>query len=226
MIRWYGVLWVAAFGVAGWLLPKLQKYRRLELSRGDWLYLLSAGMFGAVMGGRLGYVLLYEPGYFAAHPTEILAIWDGGMASHGGFLGVGVAMWLAARRLNIDILKLLDVIVVPAALGLALGRVGNFINQELFNPPALAFLAVAKDILIAAITYIFLPKNKNPGSVLAVFLMSYGLLRFFVEFVRVQEFPGLLGLTRGQLFTLPVILMGGLLFLWQQKRHSKPPTQP
>lgn len=220
MIRWYGVLWVVAFGGVAYLIPRLQKYRGLQLSREDWWYVLAWGMFGAVIGGRLGYVWLYEPGYFSAHPGEIVAIWQGGMASHGGFIGVGVALWWAAKKLNINFLSLLDIIVVPAALGLALGRVGNFINQELFNPPGLAWLAVGKDILIAAITYIFLTKNKTPGSVLGVFLISYGILRFLIEFLRVQEFSGMLGLTRGQLFTLPVILAGSLLWLKLKKQDS------
>lgn len=221
MIRWYGVLWVAAFGLVGWLLPALQKYRGLKLSREDWWYVLAAGMFGAVMGGRLGYVVLYEPGYFVTHPAEIIAIWNGGMASHGGFIGVGLGLLWATRKLKVDIWKLLDVTVVPAALGLALGRVGNLINQELFNPPVLAWLAVGKDVLIAGVCWWMLRRGKPEGQVFALFLLLYGILRFLVEFVRMQEFPGALGLTRGQLFTLPIILAGGLLFIWRQRRESE-----
>lgn len=187
-------------------------------------------MFGAVVGGRLGYVVLYEPSYFAAHPAEIITIWKGGMASHGGFIGVGLTLWWATRKLKVDIWKFLDIIVVPAALGLALGRVGNFINRELFDPPALALLAVGKDLVIAAISFWYLKRtgttpgeeaSSTPGvesgRVFALFLILYGMLRFLIEFVRVQEFSGALGLTRGQIYTLPVILAGGVIWLTRRK---------
>lgn len=214
---------MVGFGMAGWVLPRLQKYRDLKLSREDWWYILAWGMFGAVIGGRLGYVFFYESQYFLAHPGEILAIWNGGMASHGGFIGVGVTLWFSARKLKIDFLKLFDVIVVPAALALALGRVGNFLNGELFFPPALAWLAVGKDLLVSGISYLVLKKYSQPGAVLAAFLISYGLLRFLVEYLRVQEFAGAWGLTRGQMFTLPVILIGIILwFKYSTKSNKKP----
>lgn len=222
-IRWYGVLWVAALALAWYLLPRLQKYRDLKLSKDDWWYVLAAGLVGAVVGGRLGYVLLWEPGYFLAHPAEVFAIWDGGMSSHGGFVGVGLALWWIAKKLKIDIWKLLDVIVVPVALGLALGRVGNFINQELFNPPELAWLAVGKDLLIAGVCWWWLRKipSDSPlsrgGIVFALFLILYGVLRFLVEFVRVQEFSGAFGLTRGQLLTLPLIAAG--FWIWWARKN-------
>lgn len=220
-IRWYGLLWVAAFALSWYLLPRLAKYRDLKLSQNDWWYISFWAMAGAIFGGRIGYALLWEPVYFWGHLAEIIQIWNGGMASHGGFIGVGLGLLWATRKLKVDIWKLLDVITVPAAFGLALGRVGNFINQELFNPPVLAWLAVGKDVLIGGVCWWMLRRGKPEGQVFALFLLLYGILRFLVEFVRVQEFPGILGLTRGQIYTLPVILVGGLLFIWRQRLEKR-----
>ncbi|MEK7556636.1 MAG: prolipoprotein diacylglyceryl transferase [Patescibacteria group bacterium] len=251
MVRWYGLLWVLSFALAAYLLPRLSKYRELKLTHEDWRIVLAAGITGAVIGGRLGYILLYEPGYFVERPAEIFAIWDGGMASHGGFVGVGAALWWAAKKFKIDVLSLLDVIVVPVALGLAVGRIGNFINQELFSPPALAWFAVIKNLVVAGVCwwylvrtsptlkqsgFSFVRRGTSPlegevgrqrpdevsGQVFSLFLILYGLLRFLVEFVRVQEFPGTFGFTRGQLFTLPLAAAGVLLWIWlgQKQRNG------
>lgn len=220
-VRWYGLLYVAGFWLAWYLLPKLAQYRNLKLSKDDWATILAWALVGVVVGGRLGYVLLYESGYFLAHPAQIFAIWDGGMASHGGFIGVGLALLSAVKKVRVSILDLLDVVVIPAALALALGRVGNFINQELFNPPGLALLAVAKDFLIAVVCFMWLRRSEGThGQVVAAFLVLYGILRFLVEFWRVQEFSGMFGLTRGQLYSLPIILAGVSLILWRHKLES------
>lgn len=230
-IRWYGLLYVLAFASAWYLAPRLAKYRGLALTREDWLEIFTWAIGGVLIGGRLGYVFLYEPGYFLANPGEILAIWDGGMASHGGMAGVALALWLVSRRLRVDFLKLLDVLVVPAALGLALGRVGNFINQELFSPPAAAFYAVGKNLLVAGVSYAVLrltPSNSprqsgghalSGGRTTAAFLISYSALRFLVEYVRIQEWPLLFGVTRGQLYCLPLFLLG--LWLWRRSVKRK-----
>lgn len=226
-VRWYGLLWVAAFGLAWYLLPRLAKYRDLKLSRNDWWYISAWAMAGAIFGGRLGYVALWEPLYFLSRPAEIFAIWEGGLASHGGLIGVGLGLLWATRHVKslrdhvVNFWALMDIITVPAALGLALGRVGNFINQELFDPPVLAWLAVAKNLIIAGVCWWVLRRpRESAGRVVALFLLLYGILRFLVEFVRVPEFSGALALTRGQLFTLPIILAGGLLMVWRRKRAS------
>src|SRR5690349_11110510 len=146
-IRWYGVMYVVAFWLAWWWLPRLAKSRNLNFSKEDWAYIVTLGAAGVLVGGRLGYAVFYMPAFFAAHPGQIIALWNGGMSSHGGFMGVAVALWYAARRLKIDPLALADVVVVPVALGLALGRVGNFINQELY-PGYWALLVAAADVVI------------------------------------------------------------------------------
>jgi phosphatidylglycerol:prolipoprotein diacylglycerol transferase len=222
-VRWYGVLYVAAFVLARWLAPRLQSWRRLTLTGDQWLGVVTGGIAGVLIGGRLGYVLFYEPGYFAQQPWQVLRIWDGGMSAHGGFLGVALALWLASRRLTVPFLALTDVVIVPAALGLALGRVGNFINQELFLSSAAHVAAIAKDLLIAAAACVHLRffGKTQPGGTTVLFLIMYSVLRFLTEYARIQYFAPTAGLTRGQLLTLPTLLLGVLLMLWLRGSRHK-----
>ena len=236
-VHWYGLLYLAGFLLAWALLPKLQKYRQLSLSADDWSGLLSAAVLGVIVGGRLGFVLFYEPAYFVAHPIEIFQVWHGGMSSHGGFLGVTVALLIALRKKTIDDkLRLADVVVTPIALGLMLGRLGNYINQELYgtvttlpwgiivpgeeglrHPTQL--YAMAKDLLIAALCFLHVRRvQARHGETLALFLMLYGTLRFVVEHFRVQDYDLWLGLTRGQLLTLPIFLAGLAVAVWVRRR--------
>jgi phosphatidylglycerol:prolipoprotein diacylglycerol transferase len=140
------------------------------------------------------------------------------MSSHGGFIGVALGVWGAAKILKFERWALADVIVVPAALGLALGRVGNFINLELY-PGYWALVVVAADVGIALLCWYVLthgtPRGCTMGRVLALFLILYSVVRFGNEFVRIQEWPLILGLTRGQLLTIPVFLLG--LYFWVKK---------
>lgn len=217
-VRWYGVMYVAAFWVAWILLPRLQTYRGLSLTKDQWTQLLAACAAGVLIGGRLGYVLFYEPAYFLSHPAEAIAIWDGGMSSHGGFIGVVIAVFVVSLYQGEGILRLFDTLVVPAAVGLALGRIGNGINQELF-PGNLWLLAVAKDLFIAGACYLALYHKKNVGIPTATFLILYSILRFLTEYIRIQEFPETFGFTRGQLLTLPIFFLGVSLLVWSQKRE-------
>ena len=158
------------------------------------------------------------------------------MSFHGGLVGVGIALWLFAKRETLDFWKILDIAVIPAALGLAFGRFGNFINQELYGPvtdlpwgmaiPGVEGLrhptplyAMVKDLLIASICFLHLRRNAIPGATTALFLILYVILRFSIEFVRVETAAGfdlgLLYLTRGQLLSIPVLLLG-LWILWKR----------
>ncbi len=239
-IHWYGILYVVAFLVAFLLLPRLQAERRLALSREEWSNILTLGILGVLVGGRLGFVLLYHPLYYAAHPLEVFAVWKGGMSSHGGFLGVGIAFLWASRRYHIPLLSLLDLAVIPAALGLAFGRVGNYINLELYGtvtslPWGIAIpgveglrhpvqlYAVVKDLLIALLCLWHLRRTRalRSGGTFAIFLMLYGLLRFLVEWVREPDSPlvsfGPFALTRGQLYSLPLLLVALCLWIWWKR---------
>ncbi len=243
-IHWYGVMYLLGFLLAYALLPTLQRLRKLALTRDEWAGLLAYAVVGVIAGGRLGYVLFYEPQYFAEHPSDILAVWKGGMSSHGGFIGVTLMLALACVRKHLDLRKVADVAVVPIALGLALGRLGNFINRELYGtvtdvPWAIAIpgveglrhptqiYAMLKDLFIAGVCFLHLKygRSVNPGRTAALFLILYGALRFMVEEYRDQHYPltDLVGgsLTRGQLLTIPIFLLGLLLWVALRDRSRE-----
>jgi phosphatidylglycerol:prolipoprotein diacylglycerol transferase len=172
-IHWYGLMYLLAFLAAWWLIPRLEAYRNLSLSKDQRSSLLTYAILGTLVGGRLGYVLFYGATYYGTHPLEIFAVWNGGMSFHGGLLGVGTAIFLFSRKEHVPLWNLLDIAVVPAALGLAFGRFGNFINQELYGPvtslpwgisiPGVEGLrhptplyAMVKDLLIAGLCFFHL----------------------------------------------------------------------
>ncbi len=172
-IHWYGIMYLLGFLIGMWLLPRLLRFRKLDLPPALRESLLLSVFLGVVLGGRLGFVLFYGGSYYIHRPLEILAVWHGGMSSHGGFIGVAIALILFTRRHRIDLFSLLDVLVIPIALGLALGRLGNFINGELYGtvttlPWAMSFpqaeglrhpvqlYAVLKDLLIAFVCFLHL----------------------------------------------------------------------
>lgn len=240
-IHWYGLFYLAAFLLATVLVERLQHWRNLSLSRDEWLGVISSAVIGVLVGGRLGFVFLYEPAYFVSHPLKIFAVWEGGMASHGGFLGVVVCLWIHAVRHRIPKTALADMAAVPAAVGLALGRIGNFVNQELYGTvtalpwgisiPGVAGLRhplplydAAICLCIAALCYAHLRTTKSSGTTLGLFFTLYALMRFFLEFIREQQYSvvhlGFLTLTRGQLLTLPIFLAGVTMMIVLQKRAS------
>ena len=236
-MHWYGLLYLVAFLVAWVLLPRLQRLRSLSFSKEEWANVLSWAVIGVIVGGRLGFVLFYEPAYFLAHPFEVFAVWHGGMSSHGGFLGVTLALLFALRHATWEQkLAIADIVVVPIALGLACGRIGNFINQELYGiVTALPWgirvpgeeglrhptqiYAVLKDLLIALLCFVQLrARPVIVGRTFSLFLIAYGTLRFLIEYVRVQPYGvmalGPVVLTPGQLLTLPLVLAGMGLWWW------------
>src|SRR3989344_8773672 len=224
-IHWYGIMYLLAFVLALILLPRLQKERGLHLSRDQWASIVSVSVLGVIIGGMFGSVLFYEPLYFLSHPQDIIAVWNGGMSSHGGFLGVLIALVLYCRRHHVDLRALADVGVVPVAIGLAFGRFGNFINQELYGivttlpwgieiPGAeglrhpTQIYAVFKDLLIAGVAFWHLHNVRpiRPGRTFALFLILYGVLRFLLEYLRYQ--------------THPLLIVGIVLWFWLGKDSS------
>jgi len=138
-IHWYGITYLVAFGLFLWLAGKraaMSQFASVGWTRKDVEDLLFYGVLGVVIGGRLGYVLFYKPGYYAAHPLEVFAVWKGGMAFHGGLLGVIAAMGLFARLKRRPFLQVMDLIAPCVPTGLASGRIGNFINGELWGREA------------------------------------------------------------------------------------------
>lgn len=235
-IHWYGLMYLTgflAFIVLGrW---KIAHQTWQAPINNQWLDdALFYGALGVILGGRLGYVLFYQPGYFMQHPLEIFALWQGGMSFHGGFLGVLVAMWLFCRNKGIGFFKMTDFIAPMVPVGLGAGRLGNFINGELWGRathadwgmvfpyvdnvarhPSQLYEFVLEGVVLFAILWVFSLKPRKIGQVSALFLFFYGLFRFLVEFTREPDsFLGLLsmGLSMGQWLSLPMMLAA--LVLW------------
>jgi phosphatidylglycerol:prolipoprotein diacylglycerol transferase len=245
-VRWYGLMYLLAFA----LFLLLGRWRAGDAWRGmtkeDVDDLLFYGIVGVIVGGRLGYVLFYKPGYYLEHPLEALMLWKGGMASHGGILGVVAAMWWFARSRGKSFLKVADFVVPLVPLGLAAGRMGNFINGELWGraadpnvwPWAMVFPRVdnlprhpsqlyqfaLEGVLLFVLLWLISRRARTPGVVGCWFLIGYGVLRFIAEFGREPDaFLGLLALrlSMGQWLSLPMVLLGvGLLVYFTRRARA------
>ena len=245
-IRWYGLMYLIAFLafylLGRWRVRHTHYGTSTRLVPSDVEDLLFYGVLGVVLGGRLGYVLFYKPAYYLQHPLEVFAVWQGGMAFHGGLLGVIVACALFARRRRLSFLQLMDFVAPLVPVGLAAGRLGNFINGELWGratdlPWATVFpqsgTAVARHpsqlyqfagegLLLFVILWIYSSRPRAVGRVSGLFLVGYGTLRFLAEFAREPDaYHGLLagGLSMGQLLSLPMVAGG----LWLLLRPAPPP---
>ncbi len=238
-VHWYGLMYLLAF-VLFIVLGRMHARRRPELGWDAQQIddLLLYGVAGVILGGRLGEVLFFQPQYYLANPVEILAIWKGGMSFHGGFLGVLVAMWLYGRRHQRRFWEITDFIAPLVPTGLAAGRIGNFINGELWGRPASADLpwamvfpwvdalprhpsqlyqAAAEGLLLFLILWVYAAQPRAPRAVSAVFLFGYGLLRFIAEFFRTPD-PGIfgvlsMGLSTAQWLCLPMMIAGLILLV-------------
>jgi phosphatidylglycerol:prolipoprotein diacylglycerol transferase len=188
-------------------------------------------ILGVILGGRLGYVAFYNPAYFLANPADIAKIWQGGMSFHGGLAGVLIAMWLYGRRLGKTMWQITDFVAPLVPLGLGFGRIGNFINGELWGKPAdvpwafsingvglhpsQLYEAMLEGFVLFAILWIYSSKPRPYLAVSGLFLLLYGVFRFFVEFYRVPDahlnYLALGWVTMGQILSLPMILVGALI---------------
>ena len=230
-IHWYGLMYLLGFVTFIWL-----GRRRLHaLNQPGWdnLFLddlLFYCVLGVILGGRLGYVLFYKPGYYAQHPLEILAVWQGGMAFHGGFLGVLVAIWWVARKHGLRWLEITDFSEPAGSERELWGRVTDVAWGMVFQNPAAGPLPrhpsqlyqfLLEGIVLFVILWLYSAKPRPAGAVSALFLIGYGVARFAVEFFREpDDFLGLLalGLSMGQWLSLPMIAAGVLLFAWSKRR--------
>ncbi|QWD87445.1 prolipoprotein diacylglyceryl transferase [Polynucleobacter paludilacus] len=237
-IHWYGLMYLMAFFqflLLGRLRIRSPQYQTLGWSYKDLEDLLFAGVLGVVLGGRLGYTLFYQPGFYLAHPFNILKLWEGGMSFHGGLLGVILAMLWFAHRHKTTFFMVSDLVAPLVPFGLAFGRLGNFINGELWGRPtdlpwAMIFPQVdmlprhpsqiyqlfGEGLLLGIILWIFSSKPRPLGQVSGLFLLGYGVCRFLAEFAREPDaFLGLLGmgLSMGQWLSLPMIFLGFYLIV-------------
>ncbi len=243
-IRWYGLMYLAgfvAFIVLGRRRAANQPWH--GVAPADLDDLLFYGVLGVILGGRLGEVLFYQPAYYLAHPLEILAVWQGGMSFHGGFLGVLVAMTLWGRKSGKGFWQTTDFIAPLVPLGLGFGRIGNFINGELWGRvadaslpwamvfprvdalprhPSPLYQALGEGVLLFAMLWWFSSRRRAPRAVSAVFLIGYGIARFVAEFFREPD-AGIFGhsyvISMGQWLSLPMIAFGAWL-LWRARAES------
>jgi len=240
-LRWYGLMYLLGFAAAYMLIRHLSRLRGLALNAESVSDLIFYGVFGVVLGGRLGYVLFYNPAQYLSHPLEALAIWQGGMSFHGGLLGVVAAVVVFCRRRKLPMLLTGDVLVASATIGLGFGRLGNFINGELWGRvtelpwgmvfpgggpqprhPSQLYEAILEGPVLFVILYLLHRRKVAEGVPFFCFFLGYGLLRFLVEFVRQPDAHlGFLwaGATMGQLLSLPMILFGlaGCLYLYRRE---------
>lgn len=240
-IHWYGLMYLVAF-VLFVMLGRLHARRRPELGwdAGKIDDLLLYGMLGVVIGGRLGEVVFFQLPYYLSNPLEIIAIWKGGMSFHGGFLGVLVAMALYARRQGRSFWEVTDFIAPLVPTGLAAGRIGNFINGELWGRPVASdipwamifpfvdqiprhpsqlYQAAGEGLLLFALLWWYAARPRPLKAVSAVFLVGYGSLRFVAEFFRTPD-PGIfgtlsLGLSTAQWLCVPMVGLGIVLLVMQ-----------
>ena len=250
-VHWYGLTYLAAFGLfmaLGVLRLRHQPFASLRgvqaWSRQDVEDILFLGVMGVVVGGRLGYCLFYKPVYYLAHPLEVLSVWQGGMSFHGGMLGVIAAMVWFARSRHKPWLQVADFVAPCVPTGLAAGRVGNFINGELWGRvcspdlpwgmvfrgagdlprhPSQAYQFLLEGLLLFVVLWLYARKPRPQGAVAALFLMGYGVLRFVVEFFREPDAHlGVLslGMSMGQWLCLPMIVGGVGLWWWAGHRQK------
>ncbi|MER1941785.1 prolipoprotein diacylglyceryl transferase [Castellaniella sp. FW104-16D08] len=243
-IHWYGLMYLAGFALA-WLLGRWRiQHHPGELNLRDLEDIIFYGVLGVVLGGRIGYVVFYKFDDYLANPLSIFYVWQGGMSFHGGLLGVIVAMLIFARKRGQPLLAIGDFIAPLIPLGLAAGRLGNFINGELWGRPTdlpwgMVFPGSGDGIArhpsqlyemglegfaLFALVWWFARKPRPMGQISAVFLMGYGTFRFLVEFTREPDaFLGLLmgGLSMGQILSVPMVLIGLWLFLRAAKESSR-----
>jgi len=247
-VHWYGLTYLVAFALFLWLARV--RVSRPPFSDGGWTKrdvedLLFYGVLGVVIGGRLGYVLFYKPGYYAAHPLESFAVWKGGMAFHGGLLGAIAARAVFGRMRERPFLQVADLVAPCVPTGLAAGRIGNFINGELWGRPADPSLPWAmvfpqsgtpeprhpsqlyqfglEGLLLFVLLWLYARRPRPMGQVSGAFLVGYGALRFIAEFFREPDsFLGLqaLDLSRGQWLCVPMVLAGAVLMVWAAQRNK------
>ena len=242
-IHWYGLMYMVGFLSLLWLGKwRIRRHPEAGWTETDLDDILFYGALGVILGGRLGYALFYQPLYFFHHPAEILALWAGGMSFHGGFLGVLLAMALFARKKGCRWLALMDFVAPLVPIGLGAGRLGNFINGELWGratdlPWGMVFPRVdgvprhpsqlyefgLEGIVLFGLLWGYSSRPRPVGAVSALFLIGYGASRFMVEFAREPDsFLGslALGMSMGQWLSLPMLLVGMWMLRWSLQKKE------
>lgn len=239
-VRWYGLMYLIGF-VAAWWLGR----RRAARPDSGWTAmdvedLIFYGVVGVILGGRLGYVMVYGIEFFLDDPLYLFRIWEGGMSFHGGLVGVLAAMWLFARRRAWSYFKVSDFMAPLVPIGLGFGRVGNFINNELWGNetdvpwafvvdgtarhPSQLYEAGLEGIVMFTVLWLYTSRPRPLMAASGLFMLLYGTFRFSVEFVRIPDahlgYLALDWLTMGQILSAPMIIIG-ILWLWLAYSRAK-----
>jgi len=240
--RWYGLMYVLAFLSSYFIIRSEVSRKKLPWTTDDVADLVFYGAMGVVLGGRLGYILFYNLEFYLSNPLKLFAVWEGGMSFHGGFLGVLLAFMLYARRKKFPYWGLIDMAGLCAPVGLGFGRIGNFINAELYGRPTDApwgivfpgsdglprhpsqiYEAFLEGLVLFFIVRFVSRKTDVHGVVACSACAGYGLFRFMVEFFRQPDaqlgvFFGLFSM--GQLLSLPMFLLGSFMVYFLSRKNS------
>lgn len=243
-VHWYGVMYLCAFASA----MLLGRYRAgkayTPLTKPQVEDMIFYGAMGVVIGGRCGYVFLYNFPLFLENPLWLFKVWEGGMAFHGGLIGVTVAMLIYAKKINVNFFSLMDFVAPLIPIGLGFGRLGNFIGGELWGRktdvawgmvfpqdpdkilrhPSQLYQAFLEGVVLFLVVFWFSSKPRPTGSVGALFLIGYGCQRFAVEFFRQPDahLQSMFGwMSRGQLLSIPMIVVGVFVFWWSYRLQMK-----
>jgi phosphatidylglycerol---prolipoprotein diacylglyceryl transferase len=241
--RWYGLMYIIGFISAYFVILSGVKRRKIGLTRDDVADLVFYVAMGVILGGRSGYVLFYDLPVYLAHPLKVFAVWEGGMSFHGGLTGAILAGIYFARKKKVEFFRMADIVTPAVPIGLGLGRLGNFINGELYGritnvPWGMVFpnggslprhpSQLYESILEGPFMYLaiwFLGRKERPNGVIFwLFIALYGLFRFFVEFFREPDaqLGFILGpFSLGQLLSFPMFLLGLGMIWWTKKKAGE-----
>ncbi len=246
-VRWYGLMYILGFLASYFLIQRQNRSKQLGL-KGDLLQdLMLYLIIGMVLGARLGFLLFYQYsdwGYYAANPIEIIAVWHGGMSFHGGLLGALASGWLFCRKNKLSVPAVADCVIVTVPVGLGLGRIGNFINGELYGRatdvpwamifpqggdiprhPSQLYEALLEGLVLFLILWFLRKKEFKDGMMVVFFLLFYGIFRFFIEFFREPDPQiGLLWnqtVSMGQILCFSMIAISGILAFLIHRRKSR-----
>lgn len=248
-IHWYGVMYLLGFlcflYIGKW---RIRRFGHPVLREQDMDDFLFYGALGVILGGRLGYCLFYRPEIYLLHPLDLFKAWDGGMSFHGGLIGVCLAVYLFSRKLKTSFLQLMDFASVLVPIGLFFGRIGNFINGELWGRvcsndlpwgmifpdggplprhPSQLYEALCEGFIALLIMLWFVRKPRKIGMTCSLFVIIYGIIRFGLEFFREPDYFAtgvvkMTGLSLGQLYSIPMIIIGVLFYWWASTGKFEP----
>lgn len=239
-VTWYGLLYNISFIIGYFFVKKNFQKKNIAMDSGDYETLIFNIILGVLIGGRLGYVIFYHPGYYLQNPLAVLYIWEGGMSFHGGALGVILAGIMFCKKYKYDFYTLADPVMPFVAIGLGLGRIANFINGELYGKasnlpwavvfpatdpqaiprhPTQLYEALLEGFLMAMVLQFLLLKTKLKGLIFWLFIGAYGVVRFLIEYIRIpDDLPmyekGLIFslFTMGQILSL-VMIISSVVFI-------------